>query len=218
MIKICAIADLHGWLPKVPECDLLLIAGDICSSSRILDQELFLRHKVEKWLDEMPAKEVVFVAGNHDWIFQKARELVPKLPWYYLEDSPVELFGLKIWGTPHQREYNSWAFNLPESELQLRFEKIPTDTDILVTHSPPYGLGDHVLDAGHVGSTSLRTRLEQLNIKLHTFGHIHEGRGIFEFNKTLCVNSTLVDENYRKVYTPLSFVYDNGTITYGTPQ
>jgi Icc-related predicted phosphoesterase len=196
---IAATADLHGFLPEVPPCDLLLIAGDLCGPSAIERQFVWLKSTFAKWLLEVPAVEVVGIAGNHDWIFEKAPDRVPDLRWHYLQDSGIELFGLKIYGTPWQPRFCDWAFNLDEPELDRWFAKIPDDTDILLTHGPALGLGGLCIDDHEAGSPSLLKHLERVQPRLHLCGHIHEGYGEYRVGKTISANVSYVDVNYRPV-------------------
>ena len=133
------------------------------------------------WLKSLPARQIVFVAGNHDLVFEQAAFLVPKdLPAVYLQDSGFEWQGLKIWGTPWQPWFFDWAFNLREPELKAKWDLIPDDTDILVVHGPPFGYGDGVPRRDSIrqtGSPSLLERIKAISPKLVVFGHIHEGRG-----------------------------------------
>src|SRR4051812_41277835 len=99
MATVVAISDIHGNLISVPECDILLIAGDICPTMWAAPQAQWLRGPFADWLNRIPAKEVVGVAGNHDWIFQQGPELVTGLRWHYLRDEAIKLFGLTIYGT-----------------------------------------------------------------------------------------------------------------------
>src|SRR5436190_19972122 len=69
-LKIAATSDLHGYLPAVPECDLLLLGGDLCPDGREKDQARWLDTTFRYWLRDVPAKEVVGVAGNHAGVFQ----------------------------------------------------------------------------------------------------------------------------------------------------
>ena len=179
-IIIVAIADVHGRLPKdMPECDLLLIAGDIspkqCKNYESVNSWLAKRFK--PWLAGVPAKHVVGVAGNHDFIFRDHKELVPRnLRWHYLQDSGIELEGVKIWGTPWSRRYQGWAFEGDEEELAQRYAMIPEGTDIILSHCPPRGIGDICLgypDGGMIGSQALLERVCQVKAKLVIFGHAH---------------------------------------------
>ena len=52
-----------------------------------------------RWLDRVPCEEVVLVAGNHDQSIE-AFSVPDGLRCHYLQDSGVELHGLRIWGTP----------------------------------------------------------------------------------------------------------------------
>src|SRR5947209_1459473 len=139
--SVAAVSDLHGMLPPVPACDLLLIAGDICPlrDHRPVSQAAWLDTDFRRWLQAVPARKVVLVAGNHDLVFQGAPHLVPRdLPAAYLQDSGLEWEGLKIWGTPWQPRFFDWAFNLDEPDLAAKWALIPEGTDLLVTHGPPY--------------------------------------------------------------------------------
>jgi Icc-related predicted phosphoesterase len=108
----------------------------------------------------------------------------------YLQDEAAEIAGLKFWGSPWQPWFHDWAFNLPRGErLAEKWAMVPEDTEILVTHGPPFGIGDHNGWEGHVGCDDLRKRVAQLqNLKLHIFGHIHESPGVFEESGVVFAN------------------------------
>lgn len=73
---------------------------------------------------------------------------------------------------------------------------IPNDTDILITHCPPYSGLDRTIDGQHMGSRELLRRLEQLsNLKLHVFGHIHESFGNIEFGGPILANVSNIGMN-----------------------
>lgn len=207
---ITAISDMHGHLPKVdPKSDLVLIAGDICCHGDVNKQAAWLRGAFKPWLQSVKAP-VVGVAGNHDWPFYAEMYLLARafvdslnLPWTYLEDSGCEVNGYKIWGSPWQREFFGWAFNLPATKLPAKWELIPSDTEILITHSPPYGYGDWVhQEQKFVGCPALLRKIEQIGPKLHVFGHIHSGRGFWRHAGAELANVTVVNEQYQMVYPP----------------
>jgi Icc-related predicted phosphoesterase len=209
-MRICAIADQHGHLPAIPRCDLLLIAGDICplEDHSPLSQARWLNSEFRWWLEEL-TMPVVAVWGNHDLIGEQEPELVPRLPWTLLQDSAVEIQGLKIYGSPWQPRFFDWAFNLDEPDLARKWAAIPNDTDILVLHGPPHGFGDQVAWGGRrAGSPSLRQRILEVKPRLAVFGHIHEGRGHWTQDGMTLANVTLVNERYEPVYAPWLFKLD----------
>jgi len=201
-MKIVAISDQHGTLPKVPPCDLLLIGGDICPTAnhQIWFQESWLSIDFRRWLKTVPAKRIIGIAGNHDYIFQNAPQKVPTLPWTYLQDSSTEFEGLKIYGSPWQPYFHDWAFNLYEEDLLAKWAAIPDDTDILVVHGPPYGHGDKVPGrhkGERIGSPGLLKRIEKIKPKLVVCGHCHEGHGIYHVGETIVANVSILDGGYK---------------------
>jgi len=214
MIIDC-ISDLHGFFPKLKGGDLLIVAGDLTAG----DTEKEYIH-VYEWLRLQDYDRKIVIAGNHDNWIQKNCEPSPFPPGApgldtspeYLCDSGTEFEGLKIWGSPWTKTFEGMnprcmAFTLDtEEELAEKFEKIPLDTDILITHSPSYGVGDYVDEyRGHVGSEALMERVSKLkNLKLHVFGHIHEGHGL---TAGLFANASHVDEHYRPVKKPIRVVF-----------
>ena len=205
MTRIIATSDFHGKLPPIPECDLLLIAGDICPSGDPLKQANWLNTKLRPWLDSIPAKEVVAIAGNHDQIFERAPELVPSnLRWHYLQDTFITLYGLTIYGTPWQLPF--WgAFNLSEGRLSEIYTKIPTATDIIISHGPPFGIHDEVPTKIHTGSTSLLKRTLEVKPKLCLFGHIHNAYGLHIQDGITFANVSLVNDDLRVAHEPMLF-------------
>lgn len=211
-MKIICLSDQHGVLPDVPECDLCIIGGDVCpvTNHQIWFQQQWLDTNFRYWLKKIPAKKIVGIAGNHDYIFQNSPQKVPSLPWTYLQDSKTEFEGYKIWGTPWQPYFFDWAFNLYEKELCEKWSLIPNDTDILVVHGPPQGYGDKAPRVGgkgfeHTGSPGLLKKIEEVKPKLVVFGHIHEGRGEWNDGTTQFANVTILDGKYKHVHQPWQF-------------
>jgi len=204
--RITCISDLHGFTPVIPETDILLIGGDIALRNGRKNQRREWRRKYLPWLREVPATHIVFVGGNHDWLLADENfkvALIPQLPSnaFYLEDSSISLHinneSLLIYGTPWQTPYGSWAFMKPEKELVETFNEIRPDAEILLCHSPPWGILDEVPGRGPQGSVALANRIADLpNLKLCVFGHIHEGWGWVVKQDTVFVNSPIRDCRY----------------------
>ena len=159
-----------------------------------------------QWLGTLPHPYKVVIAGNHDVMFERhsatARELLNNA--IYLENSGTEIAGLKIWGSPVQPEFNNWAFNVARGAAIRRYwEMIPLDTDILVTHGPPFGMLDqsnHSSD--HLGCEELAVVVEKIKPRLHIFGHIHGGHGDETHSGIRFINASVVNEDYWPVYEP----------------
>ena len=99
--------------------------------------------------------------------------------------------------SPDQLPFYDWAFNLPRGKALAKvWAKIPDDTDVLITHGPPYGILDKTERGEHCGCQDLLERIKVIQLKLHIFGHIHEGYGMFQDESTTFVNGSVCDADY----------------------
>jgi Icc-related predicted phosphoesterase len=188
-MRIVAISDLHGWLPEIPSCDLLLIAGDICPDFRgsanpalrrsvAERQGVWLRDVFAAWLETQSCGHAVLCWGNHDYAGELPASSVPKLAADVLTDQESQWNGFRIYATPWTFfAPRIWAFDVTLPELAHRMARIPDGIDILITHGPPYGVLDRTADGDLAGSRSLGDAVRRVRPRLHVFGHIHEGRG-----------------------------------------
>lgn len=211
MIKITCISDTHGQHEDVtlPGGDILLHAGDIASNRGDPHE---LKHFLN-WMSEQDYQHKIFIAGNHDFLFQDYPEEIaillrkhyPKLT--YLQDTSVSAMGLQIYGSPWQPWFHSWAFNLPRdgAEIEQKWKDIPADTDILLTHGPPYSIGDRTNRGDFAGCQKLYERLHQLKrLKLHVCGHIHEGYGTEHLDDLTLVNASVCNLHYAPINLPIN--------------
>lgn len=205
-MRVVCLSDTHlrhrSSMIDVPKCDLLIHSGDALIGGDEGELQEFLG-----WFSELPARHKVYVAGNHDVLFEKdparARALIPDGV-TYLQDSGVEIGGLKIWGSPWQPEFQGWAFNLPRGQaLREKWAKMPAGLDILVTHTPPSWILDENAYGDPVGCEELRRAIDKRPPRLHVFGHIHGGYGVREVGATLHVNAAICDEAYRAIHAPI---------------
>ena len=187
----------------MPDADVVILCGDATSVGYEYEIANFLN-----WFSKLDQyKYKIFIAGNHDWFFEKTPQFVKQiLPdnVIYLEDSGVEIEGIKFYGTPVQLEFCNWAFNRTEEKLAQYWEAIPDDTDVLITHSPPLGILDYSPMCGKVGSPSLLNEVTmRIKPKVHCFGHIHHSHGVLEQDGTKFVNASVLNDNYKLVFEPI---------------
>jgi len=205
-MRICCTADLHGFLPRIPPCDLLLIAGDVCPVHHHgLDYQCWwLKHTFAGWLSQQPCRKAIMVFGNHDFIGEKP-ELIPALPCEILTDQLTEWEGLRIYGLPWQKPFFDWAFNLAEPMLGQKYAAIPK-CDIIVSHGPPLGYGDYSpYGKEHCGSLAFKDKIMEMRPQLVVFGHIHEGYGLYSNGQTIIANVSHVTGKYHPGNPPMVF-------------
>jgi Icc-related predicted phosphoesterase len=211
MPTIVFISDTHNYTEEivVPDVDVLIQSGDATTIGSVQQLRAFNR-----WFAALPHKHKIFVAGNHDWLFEKDHDLARRLldpSIVYLQDSSAEIDGLRIYGSPWQPRFFDWAFNLNRGpEMAEKWALIPDEIDILITHGPPHGILDLVPRKGwdeKTGCEELRKRVEQVanfgRLKLHVFGHIHCGYGVHEEFGVKFVNASTCDEQYNATQPPM---------------
>lgn len=206
-MRLICISDTHNQHEalKLPEGDVLIHAGDFTGMGRAPEVEAFA-----KWFGAQPHKHKILIAGNHDWLFERDNEQArawlmrhcPKV--IFLQDSGIEIEGVKFWGSPWTPFFLNWAFNLKRGlPLAEKWSMIPSDTHVLITHGPTHGILDLTRHGKNVGCEDLRDALEKrLRPKLHVFGHIHEGYGTYTRNGTKYVNACSCNEFYEPTNAP----------------
>lgn len=228
LVKIVAVSDLHGILDfDIPSGDILTISGDICpvrGSHSPTAQMFWLNDYFLPWCDKLIKdgifKRVVFIAGNHDFVFRKIVYHYPEsnfnfvLPKnvHYLQDTEITILGVRIYGTPWTPTFCNWAFMHNEDVLDNNiYSRIPTGLDILLSHGPMYGSNDTIMQYGeneHLGSKSLRKHILRACPRWVFVGHIHSGdHAITKIDSsegihTNIANVSILDENYNIGYIP----------------
>jgi Icc-related predicted phosphoesterase len=211
-MKIIAISDTHSYHNKlvIPEGDVLIHAGDISWRG-----ELPIIASFADWLKELPIKHKIVICGNHELGIQsgykreQAIKLIKDSGAHYLEDNGVEIDGIHFWGSPATPWFHDWEWNYERGEvIAAVWKKIPENTNVLITHGPPYMILDEaprgIMDVEHVGCEELTKRIESLpNLKAHIFGHIHHSYGTKQVGPCLFVNASSCTEAYKPINPPL---------------
>lgn len=216
-MRLVFISDTHNKHDSIyiPKCDILFHTGDATFQGKEWEVVDFA-----KWLNKQPAKEIVFVPGNHELVLERClpdsvqwvKEHCPRA--HVLIEESVTLKGLKIYGSPITPWFFDWAWNRHRgNEIAPHWEKIPIDTDILLTHGPPYGQRDRLVNGGYVGCNDLLNKIEIVKPKIHAFGHIHYSYGISEQNGTNFINASICAENYLPENKPVIVTTKRGKVT-----
>jgi len=206
-LKVVAISDTHcrHRSLRLPKGDVIIHAGDISYRGEKREMEDFL-----DWFGKLPYSDKIFIAGNHDFFFEKEKSaLIQKLipdTVHYLKDEEIVIDGIKIWGSPYTPWFYRWAFNKRRGEpLASHWEKIPADTDVLLTHGPVYGILDMLVNEQHAGDKDLLRKLLAIKPKVHICGHIHESYGMIKRQGIRFINACVLNESYELVNKPLVF-------------
>jgi len=227
-VRFVCISDTHTRTDHLleggvlPEGDILIHAGDFTQRSRREEIVAF-----NEFLGQIKHRfsHIVVIAGNHEaqldatWtgktlfgrkfkvrervVPSEAQELLSNCT--YLLDETIELLGVKIYGSPWQPEHHNLGFNVPRGEPCLAvWNRIPSDTDVLVTHGPPLGIGDRVGECAgmRVGCAELlSTVMERVKPRYHVYGHIHEDYGMWCDGVTTFINAATCHTPRVNLYT-----------------
>ena len=217
-MKFVFISDTHGlhnsMLHPLPEGDVLIHAGDLTNVGSEENLQDFLH-----WFQNIEGyDEKIFIAGNHDWCFERKPdwlsnyindENLSQSDCTYLEDDFITIEDpefsrpIKIYGTPWQPAFANWAFNVPRGELYKYWEKIPMDTDILITHGPPEEILDVNMRGELCGCSELRHYVSKINPLISVFGHIHEHHGYQVHGSTTFINASTCTPRYVPSHKPI---------------
>ena len=192
---------------KLPKGDILIHAGDLEIRN---EKEL---KDIISWFESLDFKYVIWCAGNHDFHMEYLykNNIKPKIPKniHYLCNDSIEIEGIKIWGSPFSPIFYDWAFMGNIDELREIWNTIPSDTDIVITHCPVFGINDQVKNGFiSVGCPALRDKLKEIKPKYHICGHIHEAYGVYKDEYTTYINASLLDEYYAMVNNPIVIDYE----------
>jgi Icc-related predicted phosphoesterase len=222
--KITFISDTHnkhnhltskGMGNILGSGDVLVHAGDCTSMGKSHEITNFLN-----WFGMTDFKHKIFIAGNHDFGFEFHTDIAEEFKEkgiIYLFDSEVVIDGVKFYGSPWQPEFHNWAFNLPRGEkLAEKWSKIPTNTDILITHGPVYGILDYAPIGGHVGCEELYKKVFEVKPKIHVCGHIHDSYGQKSIDGVEFLNASVLDDTYQHAHKPIVVEFNTETkeVTY----
>lgn len=209
-MKITIVSDLHGAYPPTIGGDLLIVCGDLTPKDKLESYMGFFM-----WIAKQKYRKKIVIAGNHDGQIQKDPVLMKMMADFeYLEDSGTEFEGLKIWGSPWTPTFYNWHFMKDRGrEIREKWDLIPLDTDILVTHGPPYSFLDTNLQGEMCGCMDLLAAVNRVKPRIHCFGHIHEGYGIYDANLDqpplkerypIFVNASHMTAQYKAINPPIN--------------
>lgn len=192
-MKVLHISDTHnkhGQLQDLPAADVLVYSGDFTLSGTENEVMDFM-----KWFCDLPYKHKVVIAGNHDnSLFGADLSGLPD-NCHYLYDNGVTIEGIRFFGIPMFVE-DDISGNYVEM-----FGNIPYNTDVLITHQPPYGILDESSNI-HYGSKALAAAVKNIKPMAHLFGHIHVANGLYQNGKVLYSNAAMVGEDYEICHNP----------------
>ena len=148
------------------------------------------------WFCDLPYSHKIFICGNHDDCLYGANINGLDANVHYLCNSGIEIDGIKFYGVP------MFMGDCVTDRQSRNYARIPSDTDVLVTHSPAYGILDFD-DGINYGSEEILERLPYLpNLKAHLFGHIHAEHGITEQSGVIFSNGAIMNSDYTVLNCP----------------
>jgi Icc-related predicted phosphoesterase len=197
------ISDTHGQHEDVllPHGNMIIHAGNITKNGTPAEAVNFLQ-----WFARLKYNYKIFIAGTHDHFFENepalAKRLIPAGV-IYLEESGVEIGGLKIWGSPYNSFNHGSAFSRPEDKAIGHWEKIPDDSDMVIIHTPAYGVLDENANGEHEGSKDLLRKLIRVEPRYFVCGHRPSTRG-YEYRYGIhFINASVTNDEFKIAHKPV---------------
>jgi Icc-related predicted phosphoesterase len=203
-MQFLAFTDIHGAYERVDriiqshhEADGVIIGGDLTTYGSPEEGERAIR------MFQSNGKPVFAVAGNLDSPeFDKTHEsLAVSINARGMTLGDAGLFGVS--GSPFTPMHT--PYEIPEDEIARRAEEgwknvAASRWKIFIPHAPPRDTKvDRIVLGKHVGSTAVRSFIEQHQPDIVVCGHIHEARGIDTIGRTQIVNCGPAGRGYYAV-------------------
>ena len=217
-MKLAIISDTHGMHEQVelPDADVLIHCGDFTARDTRQELEQFAR-----WHGSHSHEHKLILCGNHDSSdisYESYKEIFSEYGVTYMQDETVEIDGTRIYAMPWTPTFYNWYWMKDRGpKMREMTDKIPLDTNVLITHGPQFGVMDETEEGLNVGCEQLRRRMIMLSeLQVHCFGHIHEAYGrelvVNEFNLMEShvdhggyesINASIVNRQYKPVNKPV---------------
>jgi 3',5'-cyclic AMP phosphodiesterase CpdA len=170
------ILDFFAWFLSQPHQHKVFVAGNH-------DHSLEPGHIYRSALRGVGGQAVGRVAETEE----ESRELISRLKadaqTTYLDPSDpyvsLEVRGrtVNVYGLPcSPLSFGPSAF-MRDRNLDV-WSDTPSNTDIMISHSPPRGILDRLANGKNQGCQSLKRAIEKIKPKLVVCGHVHEARGV----------------------------------------
>jgi Icc-related predicted phosphoesterase len=211
-MRIVIVSDTHTGHEElgVVEADVLIHCGDGCNGFRRDPKDV---DRLDAWFGRQRAEVVLAVGGNHD--FELERRSRASLPVFsnavYLEDREYQFQGCRFYGAPWTPELSGWAFFQDRKGMRQKWASVPAAVDVLITHTPPYGILDRNRHGVSLGCRDLLNRLPAIRPRLHVFGHNHASAGTVRIGSTLHVNASMVNSQYVIAHKPIEIELEVGS-------
>ena len=193
-MRILHLSDTHNChhrLRDLPEADVVVHSGDFCMVGTNQEAIDFMN-----WFCDLKYSHKIFSCGNHDACLYGANIEGLDSNVHYLCNSGIEIEGIKFYGIPMFTE------DCVSDRQSRNYSNIPNDTEVLITHSPAFGILDFDDDIQY-GSEELLTRLSALNLRAHLFGHIPANLGMTTINNTIFSNGAIMNTDYTHLFKPI---------------
>ena len=204
--RVTVISDTHCRHAEIdlPAGDLLIHCGDMFELFGETTPQLA---SIDKWFGRQKFKRILYTGGNHDRELEVelARRPQPLKNAYFLQDEAVEFQGLTIYGAPWIPNLPRHAFAKKRPGLIEAWAKIPPNVDILVTHTPPFGILDASSRGQSLGCTALSDELPRISPRIHCFGHVHAAAGQTTIGETAFINASSIESGTARLRPPISF-------------
>lgn len=192
-MKILHLSDPHGYhrrLADLPPADVIVHSGDFTMTGSQEEAIDFLN-----WFCDLPYNHKIFICGNHDEYLYGADIEGLDRNVHYLCNSGIEIDGIRFYGIP--MFLNDCITDRQASNIAV----IPSDTDVLITHNPAYGILDFD-DGIHYGDELLLHRIMEIRPHLHLFGHLHAQHGLSSRHGITFSNGAIMNAGYDSLNTP----------------
>lgn len=203
-MKVTIISDTHNQHEALGTLsgDVLVHCGDMFSFQDWNREHL---HRLDSWFSHQDFDLILCTGGNHDFVLEQAlrENSQPFKNAVYLQDQKYKHNGVVFYGAPWTPQLSGHAFYGDDHMLREKWSLIPKDTNVLITHTPPYSVLDKSSRGMTLGCKRLAKAVKNIKPNIHCFGHVHNSAGLVRNRHTVFVNASSVNSRLQVIHKPV---------------